>query len=96
MAPRLAQLAEQINREFPDLEAVIEQGYCCTDRKIPGTRLRRPGKGRRGNKLVVYSRTKRSPSGLDRLVVFSHNSAETYRRNSEVVDWIERRKKEVT
>lgn len=89
-APRLHQLAEMINRDFPELEAVIERGYCNTDRKPRGCRyITRKGKGRTGNELIVYSRRETNPSGIGRLQIFRHNAAETYRRNSEVVDWIE-------
>lgn len=90
--PRLAELARQIEAEFQELETRIEKGYCNTDRKIPGTRLRRPGKGRRGNRLIVFMR------GTDRFwrenVVLDHNAAETYRCNDDVVRWMERYREE--
>lgn len=82
MAPRLKTLADQIEQEFPDLTATLEQGYCNTDHKPRGVRWRIPGKGRYGNKLVVRRRGTTE-------VVYSHNAAETYRHNSEVVHWIE-------
>lgn len=82
MTPRLKTLAQQIEKEFPDLTATLEQGYCNTDRHIPGTRLRHIGKGRYGNKLVVRRRDTGEP-------VYTHNAAETYRNNGEVVWWIE-------
>lgn len=86
-APRLTALAAQINAEFPWLEATIEPGFCNTDRQIKGTRLRHSGQGRRGNKLVVRARA--AEPGRLRAVVYSHNAAETYRTNAEVVRWIE-------
>jgi hypothetical protein len=86
MARRLKQLAEEINRVYPDLIATIERGFCNTDRHIKGTRLRHPGKGRRGNKLVVRWR---HLFAIDpRSLVFTHNAAETYRCNDEVERWL--------
>lgn len=84
-APRLKQLAAEIEKKFPELRARIERGFCNTDRKIG--RLRWPGKGRHGNRLIVVDRK----SGK---VVFDHNAAETYRANSDVVRWIERREQD--
>lgn len=77
---RLASLAKFINDRLPGYVAKIEPGYCNTDRKVG--RLRIPGRGRNGNKLVVRKNGE---------VVFDHNAAETYRKNSEVVNWIEGR-----
>lgn len=82
-------LADEINTRFHDLVAVVYPanhplgGFCNTDRKIG--RLRHQGRGRRGSRLIVSERG----SGT---IVFEHNAAETYRENSEVVDWIRRRK----
>lgn len=78
MSPRLKTLAKQING-MPGYSARIEKGYCNTDRNIRGTRLRLPGKGRYGNRIIVKK---------DGIVVLDHNAAETYRQNWEVVDWI--------
>ena len=92
-APRLKALARQIEEEFPDLRAVAEPGggYCNTDRNIPGTRLRHPGKGRRGTLLTVWSRDvwphDTVPMTRDR-IYYQHNAAETYRNNEDVIDWI--------
>lgn len=85
----LQMLADEINMRFRDLEAKATPGagYCNTDRKLAGTRLRHPGKGRRGTLLVVKDRA----TGQE---VFRHNAAETYRRNSDVVYWIQKRKAE--
>lgn len=81
MARRLATIARFINAHLPGYAARIEKGYCSTDRKIPGTRLRHPGKGRWGNELFVEK---------DGVEVLRHNAAETYRTNSEVEDWLRR------
>ena len=88
-APRLAKLAEIIEKTWPDLTAVAEpgRGFCNTDRKIPGTRLRHPGKGRTGTLLTVRQR-------VGGEVIYKHNAAETYRDNWDVVRWIEDRYKE--
>ena len=76
---RLKTLARFIE-EHLGLKTEIVEGYCNTDRHIPGTRLRHVGKGRYGNKLIIKDQKEK--------VVFEHNSAETYRYNGEVVDWI--------
>ena len=82
MARRLKAIARWINYNLPEFRAEITRGYCSTDRKIPGTRLRHPGKGREGNRLIIYDRETNK-------VVLDHNSAETYRTNEEVEEWIQ-------
>lgn len=81
-ARRLPAIAAWINANLAGLgiAARIERGYCNTDRKIG--RLRRPGKGRQGNRLIV------THGGS---VVLDHNAAETYRTNSEVEHWLRRK-----
>lgn len=83
MARRLKTIALEINFVLGPhgYVAKIVEGYCNTDRKIPGTRLIHPGKGRRGNRLIVHKNGE---------VVFDHNASETYRHNSEVESWLER------
>jgi hypothetical protein len=85
----LKTLAEDIRREWPDLYVKVEQDHVSTDWKIPGTRLRHPGKGRRGLRIIVqdpnHAEYPRSASTL-----LDHSNAETYRRTSDVVAWIER------
>jgi len=81
MARRLATLARVINEEFPELFAKTYDSHCNTDRKVG--RLRWAGQGRDGTNLVV---TERSTGQT----VFSHNSAEPYRLNSEVEEFLEK------
>jgi hypothetical protein len=50
-------------------------------------RLRWPGKGREGNRIIVCN--------ADSKKVLDHNSAETYRQNSEVETWLERLKEHI-
>ncbi len=78
---RLPTIAALINGLENGYRAEIVEGYCSTDRDIPGTRLIHRGKGRKGNRLIV-----RDPQGK---VVWDHNSAETYRENGEVLRWVE-------
>ncbi len=80
-SPRLATLCAWIN-EHTDHTARLEPWTTNTDRKIG--RLRSPGKGRKGHKLYVYA----PGAGMAVFPVFTHESGETYRRNSEVVAWI--------
>lgn len=92
-APNLIKIAEWIN-ENTTLVAKIIKGYCNTDSKIVGTRFIRKGKGRFGNQLIVAINAKKLADaecwGINaEHLVFWHNSAETYRRNSEVVFWLQ-------
>lgn len=65
-APHLKQLAAQIEKDFPDLVAIVYPanhpmgGFCNTDRKVG--RLRHPGKGRRGSRLIVSWRPGHGPT----------------------------------
>ena len=79
MARQLATIAKWINENVSTLHARIEPGYCNTDRKMG--RVRWPGKGRTGNRLIVTRY---------RTVVLDHNAAETYRTNAEVERWLAR------
>lgn len=84
-------LAAEIRALWPELDVRVERGYCDTDRKIPGTRLRRPGKGRWGSRIIVRDPAQPTPPfGLGRMIL-DHNNAETYRTTSEVRAWIEDR-----
>ena len=85
MARRLKTIAKWINENMPGYHAVVEDGYCNTDRKIPGTRLIHPGKGRTGNRIIV-----RRGDPYNGEVVLDHNAAETYRYNDEVEGWLKR------
>ncbi len=84
-ARRLKTIARWINESLPGYRAEIREGYRNTDRKIPGTRLRHEGRGRWGNVITVFKRNEHD--GWSR--VFEHNSAETYRSNQEVEDWLD-------
>lgn len=86
-ARRLKVIAAWINAH-PSLGLVAEvrSTTANTDRQITGTRLRRPGKGRKGVLLQVWRTWQNHP----RTLMFSHNSAETYRNNYEVEQWLNR------
>lgn len=89
MTRRLTTIAKWINahRLVLGLRAEIVEGYCNTDRKVG--RLRSPGKGRTGNRLLVYPLHKGERDGLGRFrPVLDHNAAETYRSNDEVERWL--------
>jgi hypothetical protein len=92
-APNLIKIAEWIN-ENTTLVAKIVKGYCNTDSKIAGTRFIRKGKGRKGNQLIVAINARKLADaelwGVNaQHLVFWHNSAETYHRNSQVVFWLQ-------
>lgn len=57
MRQTIKTLADEIRRRWPELDVKVEQGFACTDRKIPGTRLRHPGKGRLGSRIIVRDPT---------------------------------------
>lgn len=89
--PRLKALAAEIERLFPDLVTALDTWVSDTDRHPRGVRWRIPGKGRKGTRLRVF--TRRGP-GLGPADPFNpileHRAGDTYRRNQDVVDWIER------
>ncbi len=76
----IKRLAEEIKFRWPELHVQIEHSQVSTDRQIG--RLRWPGKGRTGTRIVVKD------SGFKTLL--DHNNAETYRRTSDVRAWMER------
>jgi hypothetical protein len=78
-SPGLDSLAAFIRSEWPWLTVMLEPWESSTDRHIPGTRLRHPGLGRKGRRLLVKDRDE---------TFLDHRSSETYRRNSEVCRWI--------
>jgi hypothetical protein len=96
----LKQIAAFINANPKlGLHAEMERGYASTDRKIPGTRLRRQGKGRTGARIKVFDTRAQPPKDYVRsfyglvygehgLLVHDHNNAETYRQTSEVAEWL--------
>ena len=84
---RLKNIAAYINSHCTGLEARIEQKYCNTDRHL-FAHVCHPGKGRWGNCLIVLDAFQMTRTGPT--VVLDHNSAETYRRNQEVEDWLRR------
>lgn len=90
-ARQLRTIAKWINARIPilNLRATARSVVVSTDRKIPGTRLRSPGKGRKGVELTVYPVTggERDAIGMVR-PIFRHNSAETYRTNTEAEEWL--------
>lgn len=90
-ARRLASIAAWINANSAalNLRAETRSVKVSTDRHISGTRLRWPGKGRRGVEISVYLvRGGEKTSWGAPLPIFTHNSGETYRRNEEVERWL--------
>lgn len=80
MSRRLSTIAKSINLNHAlEYTAKISEGYCDTDRKVG--RLKILGKGRTGTKIEIFHHGK---------FIFSHNSAEPYRKNLEVEDWLDR------
>lgn len=83
-APTIKQMAAFINKWLPHLEAHVSRTTVSTDRKYAGSRLRYPGAGRKGNIIEIYERP-RKPLARP---IHSHNAAETYRHNGELVRWV--------
>lgn len=85
-------LAAEIRQRWPGLEVKVESVTANTDRKIG--RLRWPGKGRKGTRLIVRdpSRPEVTAGGFTfGMLLLDHNNAETYRRTEEVRKWIDNR-----
>jgi hypothetical protein len=78
--PSLRRMAEYIEAMLGYRTEIVE-GYYNTDRKPRGFRyITSSGKGRRGNRLLVFDAADNK--------LLDHNSAETYRHNTEVASWI--------
>lgn len=91
--PRLPALAQFIRETWPKLHVTLEHWTTSTDRKLPGTRVRWPGKGRKGRMLKVVD-PKLDPQGFGyHGILLQHESGETYRHNGEVCEWIIKRLK---
>jgi hypothetical protein len=88
MARRLKTIAKDINETMSGYgyEASIVGGYSCTDVSKAGRLMVDYGNDRYGNKIVVKK---------DGKVVLSHDSTQTYRKNSEVEFWLEQEKKKL-
>jgi hypothetical protein len=85
-APRLATIVRWVN-EHTSLIATLEAWRTNTDRKYSGQRYVFPGKGRAGKRLLIFARSADALNSS--LALFSHHSGETYRRNSDVVRWLD-------
>jgi hypothetical protein len=79
--PTLRQMAAYINAKFPQYEATVSASATDTSRKVSGQRYVHHHSQRTGNKLEVRDRATRA-------LVFSHDSSQTYRHNTEVAEWI--------
>lgn len=80
---KLKTIAKWVNENHGDkFRATVGKSWSNTDRKISGTRLRHPGKGRDGFLLII--------TNLKTDYKFTHDSSETYRNNQEVEDWIKK------
>jgi hypothetical protein len=86
--PNIHQLAAFINEKLPGYRATVQPWKTSTDRKIPGSRLRWPGKGRQGYRLEVEDTTVREGCLEMHPRVFTHETGETYRHNGDVARWI--------
>ena len=89
--PRLSVLARFIKRMWPELTVTLKPWTTSTDRKLSGSRLCWPGKGRKGQMLEVRDPTKARSSLAEPHLLLRHESGETYRHNGEVCQWIMKR-----
>jgi hypothetical protein len=62
----------------------VERSWSSTDRKLAGTRLRHPGRGRNGLRLEIR------PQGHAALrdPLYRHDTSETYRTHREAREWV--------
>lgn len=82
MSPRLTTIAAAINAKVKGYTAVARPSSTSTDRKLAGTRLVHPGKGRKGFSLVITNSEGRE--------VFEYDtSVHPYRSNKEAAERIE-------
>ena len=96
-SPSLKDLVKYVNMFLAQslgVTATLRTSWSSTDRPVPGTRLRHPGRGRTGRKLEVFNDAAMpfplpwGGTAKKGEVVFSHDSSETYRHNTEVCQWI--------
>lgn len=77
-------LAKLIEKRWPHLFVKVESWKSSTDRSIG--RLRWPGKGRTGSRLSIYEM---QFDGMpETQPIHVHKNSETYRRLTEVVEWM--------
>ncbi len=88
-------LADEIRRRWPALLVTVEKSHANTDRQIG--RLRWPGKGRDGTRIIVRDPAQMEPPRWgakptnEPMVLLDHDNAETYRRTDDVKRWIDAR-----
>jgi len=84
-APRLAAIAAEINRRFPELDARMEEWTWTVDKAARGSRFRIDGKRYRGKRLAVYARV---PDWFR--PIFTHFPPQSYpATNADVLRWVE-------
>jgi hypothetical protein len=71
---RLPTMARAINLKVKGYTAIIEKVTTSTDRKVRGSRVRIPGKGREGNRLIVIN--------ADGVKMFDHDASRGGRNDS--------------
>lgn len=77
-------LAKLIEKRWPHLVVKVESWKSSTDRSIG--RLRWPGKGRTGSRITVEQYDLNEVYRFKTLL--DHRNSETYRRLTEVVEWM--------
>jgi len=82
MRDTIKRLAKEIRAAHPKWRVEVDQGTCNTDRQPRGCRyITHVGKGRKASRIKVYD--------AKGVLLLSHNNAETYRRVSEVREWMD-------
>jgi len=92
-ARKLKAIAAWVNENTAvlGLRATTERGHCNTDRKPKGYRyVTSPGKGRYGTRIKLFSTEAAKGTFWMQSPLLDHNSAETYRCNFEVENWLAR------
>jgi len=84
----LKQVAKYINERSKKLgvEAYVESWESSTDRHWKGSRLRWPGKGRNGSRIIVFKLGGSWINSGD--IKLDHKNSDTYRRVDEVLQWL--------
>jgi len=92
--PRLTTLVKFIRKTRPDLRVTLRNWTTSTDRKVQGSRLRWPGKGRKGKLLEIRDPKREHLNGgivRDADLLLRHESGDCYRHNGDVCQWIVKR-----
>jgi hypothetical protein len=68
------------------LRAEVAPSWSSTDQPVRGTRLRKPGRGRKGVKVTLYPRSR--DTFRANTIIYTHDTSQTYRKHAEARAWV--------